>query len=218
MKSRAFTLVELLVVVAVIGILTALTIPAVTKALDKGKAAKSVANLGQIGVALNTYAGEHENLYPMAGGDITYQAEDTDPTKWPWQQAIDSYIGSNRGVFRSPNLPEVEFGYYLGSRAGLLSTTDSKKEFGPVNRLWIAELSKHILGGECVYWSSSKFDADKDDYSQTPSFRNDGQKGVRTPILFTDGHVQAFDRFDPAAMTARYEGTGDGNLYPWSGF
>jgi prepilin-type processing-associated H-X9-DG protein len=67
-----------------------------------------------------------------------------------------------------------------------------------------------------VYWTGIVSDADKDDYSQTPSFKEDGSKGVQTPILFADGHVQSFDRFDATIMTARYEGVGEGNVYPWS--
>ena len=114
-------------------------------------------------------------------------------------------------------LQESIYGYYLGSRAALLDDTGlATKPFGPVNRLRITEMSKHILGGECVYWASSQTDADKDDYSQTPSFKQDGSRGKRTPVLFADGHVQSYDQFDKNIMTARYEGVRDGNAYPWS--
>lgn len=216
MKKRGFTLVELLVVIMVIGILASLLVPAVAGALQKGRDAKSASNLRQIGVALNEYASDHNNLYPCAHADVSYQPDGSDPSTWPWQQQIDDYVGGDRRVFKSPSLTTADYGYYLGSRAALLDDTGhATKPMGPVNRLRIKELSKHILGGECVYWTGSQTDADKDDYSQTPSFQEDGSKGKFTPILFADGHVQSCNKFDLMCMTARYEGVGIGNTYPW---
>ena len=210
MTKRGFTLIELLVVIMVIGILASLLVPAVTGALQKGKDTKSASNLRQIGLALNGYASDNNNYYPTAHSVVPYQPDGSDPATWPWQQQIDDYVGKDRNVFKSPNVTTVDYGYYLGSRAALLDTGTQ----GPVNRLRIKELSKHILGGECRYWFGTQTDADKDDYSQTPSFQADGSKGkFFTPILFADGHVQSYNQFDPNSMTARYEGVGSGNAY-----
>ena len=211
MTKRGFTLIELLVVIMVIGILATLIVPAVNGALQKSRDVKSASNLQQIGMALNGYASDKNNLHPCAHADVPYQPDVSDPATWPWQQQIDDYVGKDRRVFKSPNLATADYGYYLGSRAALLDTGG----FAQVNRLRIKELSKHILGGECVYWTGSQTDADKDDYSQTPSFSQDGSKGKNTPVLFADGHVQTCNQFDPNSMTARYEGVGIGNTYPW---
>ncbi len=209
-------------VIAVIGLLAALLIPAVNGALEKSRDAKSASNLRQIGLALNGFASENNNFYPKASGVVAYQAEGSDPATWSWQQQIDDYVAGTRAVFQSPHLPFAQFGYgyYLGGRAAYLDAKQNGSEggerFAPVNRLRIRELSKHILGGECVYWGGQLIDADKDDYSQTPSFKPDGSKGKLTPILFADGHVQSFAQFDNQNMTGRYEGVGDGNSYPSS--
>lgn len=73
---RAFTLVELLVVVAIVGVLAALLLPALSQAKASARQVKCVSNLRQLAVAAQLYWDENENLafrYRGAatnGGDI----------------------------------------------------------------------------------------------------------------------------------------------------
>jgi len=62
--GRGFTLVELIVVMAVIAILAALAYPATLRGIQAGKAAGCISNLNSIGVALNLYLGEHRQMMP----------------------------------------------------------------------------------------------------------------------------------------------------------
>ena len=55
-SKKAFTLVELMVVIAIIGILVALLMPAIGNALAKGKEATCLSNLHQHGIALIGYS------------------------------------------------------------------------------------------------------------------------------------------------------------------
>jgi prepilin-type N-terminal cleavage/methylation domain-containing protein/prepilin-type processing-associated H-X9-DG protein len=64
-KRRGFTLVELLVVIAITGILTALLLPALSRAREAARRATCVNNLRQMGMALKMYAGEHGGCFPQ---------------------------------------------------------------------------------------------------------------------------------------------------------
>lgn len=60
---RAFTLVELLTVIAIIGILAALCFPSYRRVREQAKAASCTSNLHQVGLAIMIYANEN-NQYP----------------------------------------------------------------------------------------------------------------------------------------------------------
>jgi prepilin-type N-terminal cleavage/methylation domain-containing protein/prepilin-type processing-associated H-X9-DG protein len=66
-----FTLIELLVVIAVIGILAVMLLPTGHKAGEKGRRAKCLANLKQLGQAMTLYAADYSGRYPMDAADAT---------------------------------------------------------------------------------------------------------------------------------------------------
>src|SRR5262245_51051989 len=63
-KSMAFTLVEVLVVIAIIAILVAMLLPALTKGKGQGMKAKCVSNLKQMAVAVQSYADDNNDRLP----------------------------------------------------------------------------------------------------------------------------------------------------------
>ena len=64
-KAKAFTLVELLVVVAIIAVLAALYLPATNRAKGKAVRIQCVGNLHQVGLAFQMFAEDHNGRYPM---------------------------------------------------------------------------------------------------------------------------------------------------------
>ena len=64
MNLRAFTLIELLVVIAIIAILAAMASPAIGPVIERGRSAKCVGNLRQIGVAVQQYVADNDYRFP----------------------------------------------------------------------------------------------------------------------------------------------------------
>ena len=65
--SKGFTLIELMIVVAIIGILAAIAIPQFANLVAKSQEGRTKANLGTIRSALSIYYGDSEGWYPVAG-------------------------------------------------------------------------------------------------------------------------------------------------------
>ncbi len=62
---RGFTLIELLVVVAIIALLISILLPSLSQAKEQAKTVKCVSNLRQIGIAMHSYFGEHNDWFPF---------------------------------------------------------------------------------------------------------------------------------------------------------
>ena len=64
-QQRAFTLIELLMVIAIIAILAALLLPVISKGKLRARQAQCASNLKQIGVAFHGFAHDHNSRFPM---------------------------------------------------------------------------------------------------------------------------------------------------------
>lgn len=88
MRCRAFSLVELLVVMGIAGLLAALLLPAIQSAREAAQRTHCANNLHQIGVALHAYHTRHRVFPP---GYLTrvdkYDADDLGPG-WGWASML----------------------------------------------------------------------------------------------------------------------------------
>jgi prepilin-type N-terminal cleavage/methylation domain-containing protein/prepilin-type processing-associated H-X9-DG protein len=64
-SPRGFTLIEVLVVMAIVVIIAALAVPALTRAIERAKAAKDMSNLRQIGLLVQTYLNDKDGILPV---------------------------------------------------------------------------------------------------------------------------------------------------------
>src|SRR3989339_77117 len=70
-KSKGFTLIELMIVVAIIGILSAIAIPKFADLIRKSNEGATKGNLGAVRSAISIYYGEQEGVYPAAAATLT---------------------------------------------------------------------------------------------------------------------------------------------------
>lgn len=70
MKRRDFTLIELLIVIAIIAILAAMLLPVLGSARRLAKSISCTANLKQIVMASNFYLSDYKEFYPLVAGNV----------------------------------------------------------------------------------------------------------------------------------------------------
>jgi prepilin-type processing-associated H-X9-DG protein len=85
----------LLVVIAIIAIVAALAVPAYTSILERAKATKDISNLRQIGLAMQAYLNDKDDVLPAINAAPGI-GTDLNPVIYP------KYIGKTRRVFQSP--------------------------------------------------------------------------------------------------------------------
>ena len=64
LPRRAFTLIELLAVIAIIGILAAFLMPMLGRAMERGRGTQCLAHMRQWGTATTAYLSDHNGIFP----------------------------------------------------------------------------------------------------------------------------------------------------------
>jgi len=175
---EAFTLIELLTVIAIIAVLAALLMSALPRAKESGHIAACVNNLRQIGIGLQVYVQDNGNRLP-----VMYDADVDDSGKWVLTNTLPNLVLSNY-------LVNTQIWRCLSDNKNYFSDTGSS--YGWDNFINGQELEH--LKIFAIDYSPDKIPTffDKEPFHK-PS---DPRKGIN--YLYGDGHVRKY--FDIEAL------------------
>ena len=213
MNRRAFTLVELLAVIALVGVLAALLIPALEQGREAARAAACATNLRQLAAAALSYAADHGGEFPwgmrIEGGETACWDFITGGDKVRpgliWERIPEcasgrvlqcpSFVGGNANWRGDPYTGYNYNCSYVGKVEG-----DSGDRTAPALLSQIEDPARTALFGDGEYAGGANkfmrapvrdraFDGSGNGIREagTQGFRHGG----RTNVAFADGHVES---------------------------
>jgi len=143
----AFTLVELLVVVAIIAILAAMLLPALGMAREKARRAACTNSLGQVAKALENYVGDYSGYLPSwTGVGARHWCSDTDHASLQWKGRLvcnQAYSLGGDPAYHDNCSGAYEY-YHKGVRAAVFASKTGETIYSAVSGTQISAPINHF--------------------------------------------------------------------------
>lgn len=172
-RTRAFTLVELLVVIGIIAVLIAILLPTLAGARRQANKAKCLSNLRQIGIAFQVYGRMYKGVWPMVyhhelSGDTRFYP--TGHGDRSWMDFVAPFMTSQKVVFDGADMNKSRESYenmrcpdFTRREFGTGATTDPYYPWIP-----LPGADKQILIGYGMHYHPTWYDT-YDENPQAPA-------------------------------------------------
>jgi prepilin-type N-terminal cleavage/methylation domain-containing protein/prepilin-type processing-associated H-X9-DG protein len=210
--SRAFTLIELLTVIAIIGILAAILIPVVGKVRSSARATQCASNLRQVGVGLQLFANENQ-------GRLIWTSRDPGGPFVEWYKNLRPYVTTTPyrtgqlpvDPFRCPDsniIAESHFSrsYHLASEYNNRNGSDPSHHRVVLGRMNAPSRIVVVLD---AWQNATNTTVIPSEVGAGTTHRVASRHGGQANLLFADFHVE---RRDPATLPVGDKGIAQ---YPW---
>lgn len=196
-RRRGFTLVELLVVMAIIAILAALLLPVLARAKEKSRATTCLSNLRQWNVALALYLQDNEDQIPRRGQGIQPLHDIDRPEDWfnalPPTMGLPAYYSmvtnnsvpkpGQSSVFVCPSAQSTTNDFFLSYAMNFYLSPTSRPTPHRMSEIPQPSALAFMADGGVAYSST---------VPSSKPYSVQARHGQRANVSFLDGHAQSF--------------------------